>query len=197
MAPESLSPEHANAAQEIVRLLAGRPILLVGMMGAGKTTVGKRLATRLGLDFVDSDNEIEAAAGMPIADIFASRGEDEFRAGEARVIARLLREHSGVIATGGGAFINPETRAAIKQAAISVWLKADLDLLFARVSKRPTRPLLQTDNPRQTLSKLIDQRYPIYAEADITLFSKDVPHEAVVSALIAQLADYLTQDEPK
>lgn len=178
----------------LLERLAGRPIVLVGMMGAGKTTVGRRLAARLGLGFTDSDAEIETAAGMSIPDIFASHGEDEFRAGEARVIARLLREHRGVIATGGGAFINPETRAAIQSLAISIWIKADFEVLFARVSKRPTRPLLQTPDPRGTLKALIEKRYPIYALADITISSRDVPHDVVVSDILAALQTYLDPD---
>lgn len=171
--------------------LAGRPIVLIGMMGSGKTTVGRRVAARLGLRFVDSDAEIETAAAMTIPEIFAAHGEDEFRAGEARVIARLLREHSGVIATGGGAFMNAETRATISQRAVSIWLKADLDLLFARVSKRANRPLLHTPDPVGTLERLIEARYPVYALADITVVSRDVPHDAVVEDLVAALAAHL------
>lgn len=181
---------------DIVARLAGRPILLVGMMGAGKTTVGRRLAARLGLAFVDSDAEIETAAGMSIPDIFATRGEADFRAGEARVIARLLREHGGVIATGGGAFMNEDTRALVRDLAISIWIKAEFELLFARVSKRATRPLLQTPDPRRTLKALIDARYPTYGLADITVISRDVPHDAVVEDLIVQLARYL-EAEPQ
>lgn len=175
----------------IVARLAGQPIVLIGMMGSGKTTVGRRLAARLGLEFVDSDAEIETAAAMTIPEIFATRGEDEFRAGEARVIGRLLREHSGVIATGGGAFMNSETRAAIGERGISIWLKADLDLLFARVSKRANRPLLHTPDPIGTLKNLIDARYPVYALADITVVSRDVPHDTVVDDLVAALGAYL------
>lgn len=180
-----------KAESLVLERLAGRPIVLVGMMGAGKTTVGRRLAMRLGLPFTDSDAEIETAAGMSIADIFATHGEDEFRAGEARVIARLLREHQGVIATGGGAFVNSDTRAAIKADAVSVWLKAEFDVLFARVSKRPTRPLLQTADPRGTLRDLMDKRYPLYALADITITSHDVPHDAVVADILAALSNHL------
>ena len=172
---------------ELVRLLGPKPIVLVGMMGAGKTTVGRRLANRLGRRFVDSDEEVEKAAGMTIEDIFKERGEAEFRAGEARVIARLLREEGIVLGTGGGAFINPETRALAKTAAVSVWIKADFELLFARVSRRSNRPLLKTANPRETLKNLMDARYPIYAEADVTIVSRDVPQDEVASEVIDAL----------
>jgi shikimate kinase len=168
-------------------LLGGRPIVLVGMMGAGKTTVGRRLATRLGRHFVDSDEEVERAAGMSIEDIFSSHGESDFRAGEQRVIARLLKDHDLVLGTGGGAVINPETRALVKESAISVWLKADPDLLFQRVQRRSNRPLLKTANPRETLQHLIDTRYPIYAEADIAITSKDVPQDQVATEIIDAL----------
>lgn len=180
---------------ELLRLLDGRAIVLVGMMGAGKTTVGRRVAARLNRQFVDSDAEIEQAAGMSISDFFAAHGEPEFRAGEARVITRLLGEKDIVLGTGGGAFIHPETRALIKQGAVSVWLKAEFELLFARVSRRATRPLLKTANPRETLKKLIDERYPIYAEADVTVTSKDVPHEQVASALILALLQHLQPEK--
>ena len=169
---------------ELNALLAGRPLVLVGMMGAGKTTVGRRLAARLGRHFVDSDEEVEKAAGMSIEDIFASRGEADFRAGEVRVIARLLKDHDIVLGTGGGAFINAETRALVKSSAVSVWIKADFELLFQRVQRRSNRPLLKTANPRQTLQELIDKRYPVYAEADVTVVSKDVPQDQVATEVI-------------
>jgi shikimate kinase len=173
---------------ELNGLLAGRPIVLVGMMGAGKTTVGRRLATRLGRHFIDSDEEVEKAAGMSIEDIFASRGEADFRAGEVRVIARLLKDHDLVLGTGGGAFMNAETRGLVKSSAVSVWIKADFELLFQRVQRRSNRPLLKTPNPRKTLEELIEKRYPVYAEADVTVVSKDVPQDQVASEVIdAQL----------
>jgi len=176
---------------ELNVLLAGRPLVLVGMMGAGKTTVGRRLATRLGRRFVDSDEEVEKAAGMSIEDIFASRGEVDFRAGEVRVIARLLKDHDLVLGTGGGAFINTETRALVKSSAVSVWIKADFELLFQRVQRRSNRPLLKTANPRQTLQDLIDKRYPIYAEADVTVVSKDVPQDQVATEVIEAVLAFL------
>jgi shikimate kinase len=169
---------------EANRLLAGRPLVLVGMMGAGKTTVGRRLANRLGRRFIDSDEEVEKAAGMSIEDIFKLRGEDDFRAGEVKVIARLLKEGEIVLGTGGGAFVNPETRVLVKSAAVSVWIKADFEVLFQRVSRRTNRPLLKTGNPRETLRALMDHRYPIYAEADLTVVSRDVPQDQVANEVI-------------
>lgn len=182
-------------AEELTRRLAGRPLVLVGMMGAGKTTVGRRLATRLGRTFLDSDEEVEKAAQMTIPEIFQQRGEPEFRAGETRVIARLLKEPEIVLATGGGAFVNPDTRALVKAEAVSVWLKADAAILFERVSRRANRPLLQTADPRGTLEKLIADRYPIYAEADITVLSRDVPQDAVAAEVIEATLRHLRQKD--
>ena len=182
MSRDSASRDHKR--EMLQQLIGDRPIVLIGMMGAGKTTVGRRLAARLGRHFVDSDEEVEKAAGMSIEDIFAAHGEADFRAGEVKVIARLLKEGGIVLGTGGGAFMNAETRAFIKQLAVSVWIKADFDLLFQRVSRRSNRPLLKTANPRETLQKLIDARYPTYAEADITITSRDVPQDQVASEVI-------------
>lgn len=179
----------------LLALLAGRPIVLVGMMGAGKTTVGRRLAARLGRHFLDSDEEIETAAGMSIEDIFAKHGEAEFRAGEARVIARLLKQRDIVLGTGGGAFMQADTRALIKADAVSVFIKAEFELLFARVSRRSNRPLLKTANPRETLKNLIELRYPVYAEADVTVVSRDVPQDQVASQLIDAVLAYLSRAE--
>ena len=176
---------------ELLKLLAGRPIVLVGMMGAGKTTVGRRLAARLGRHFADSDEEVEKAAGMSIEDIFAAHGEADFRAGEVRVIARLLKDHDLVLGTGGGAFMNAETRGLIKTDAVSVWIKADFELLFQRVQRRSNRPLLKTANPRETLKDLMDRRYPTYAEADVTIVSKDVPQDQVATDVIEALLAHL------
>ena len=176
---------------ELLKRLAGRPIVLVGMMGAGKTTVGRRLAARLGRRFADSDEEVEKAAGMSIEDIFAAHGEADFRAGEVRVIARLLKDHDLVLGTGGGAFMNAETRGLIKADAVSVWIKADFELLFQRVQRRSNRPLLKTANPRETLKDLMDRRYPTYAEADVTIVSKDVPQDQVATDVIEALLAHL------
>ncbi|WEK04638.1 MAG: shikimate kinase [Candidatus Devosia phytovorans] len=182
-------------AEQLVQQLSGRPIVLVGMMGAGKTTVGRRLASRLNRHFLDSDEEIEKAAQMTIPEIFEQRGEPEFRAGETRVIARVLKEHNVVLATGGGAFVNLETRALVKHEAISVWLKAEVDILFERVSRRSNRPLLKTADPRATLEKLIEERYPIYAEADVIVLSRDVPQEVVAGDIVEAVLTYLEQQD--
>ncbi|MBU1175062.1 MAG: shikimate kinase [Alphaproteobacteria bacterium] len=184
-----------GAADAVLAALGGRPVVLIGMMGAGKTTVGRRLAATLGRRFVDSDAEIETAAGMSIPEIFEIHGEAEFRSGEARVIARLIGEADIVLGTGGGAFMNADTRALIRDAAVSVWLKADLDTLFARVLRRSNRPLLKTADPRGTLRELIDQRYPVYAEADITVESRDVPHESIAREILDALAKRLIRTE--
>ena len=183
-----------GAGARIIDLLGRRSVVLVGMMGAGKTSVGKRLAGRLGLTFVDADTAIEEAAKKTVTEIFAEHGEDYFRQGERRVIARLLREPRQIIATGGGAFMNAETRAAIRAAGLSIWLKADWELLFERVRRRPTRPLLQNADPEGTLKALVDLRYPVYAEADLTVQSVDVPHEAMVDAVMAALEAWLIDE---
>jgi shikimate kinase len=164
-----------------------RPIVLVGLMGAGKTAIGRRLAQALALPFRDADVEIETAAGMSVSEVFARHGEPFFRDAERRLIARLLDEPPHVLATGGGAFVNDATRALIKSRAISVWLKADLDVLMKRVGKRATRPLLATGDPRETMQRLMNERYPIYAQADITVESADGPHERVVEAILREL----------
>lgn len=173
-------------------LLGQRAIVLVGMMGSGKSSVGRRLAGRLGLPFVDADTEIETAAHMTIPEIFAQRGEAEFREGERRVISRVLTTRAPlVLATGGGAFMNAETRARVKELGISVWLKAEPDVLMRRVRKRSNRPLLQTADPEATLRRMLAEREPVYALADITILSSDEPHEIVVGETIAALGDYL------
>ncbi|MGI9481019.1 MAG: shikimate kinase [Hyphomicrobiales bacterium] len=184
-----------NAA--LLSLLGARSIVLVGLMGAGKTTVGRRLAARLDLPFNDADAEIERAAGKTIPEIFADYGEEEFRAGEKRVIARILQSGPQVLATGGGAFMDAETRAIIGEAGISVWLKADTALLLKRVSRRGGRPLLQQGNPEQILNDLIAQRYPVYGLANVTVESKDVPHQQIVTLIIEALTGHLTEPESR
>jgi shikimate kinase len=169
----------------LVAALGRRSIVLVGMMGAGKSSIGRRVATRLAIPFVDADAEIELAADMTIAEIFAVHGEPYFRAGEARVIARLLERGPQVLATGGGAFMNPQTRAALEEKAVSVWLKADLEVLTRRLRRRTDRPLLKTEDPVATLTNLLQLRDPIYATADVTVLSRDVTHDVIVDEIIA------------
>jgi shikimate kinase len=180
------------SATAILSLLGGRSIVLVGMMGVGKSSIGRRLAARLGIPFVDADTEIEKAAGMSIADIFARHGEADFRSGEARVIARLLDGGPQVLATGGGAVMNADTRAAIKAKAVSIWLSAEFDVLMRRINKRKNdRPMLQTADPAATLRELLVVREPFYAKADLTVQSREAPHDAIVSEIMTALAAFL------
>ncbi len=180
--------ETGRRALAVRRFVPCRTVVLVGLMGAGKTKIGRRLASRLGLPFFDSDQEIEAAAGETIEEIFANRGERAFRAGERRVIARLMATPVHVLATGGGAFMDPATRAAIARRGVSLWLRADLDVLIQRVSRRIDRPLLKVGDPRAILAELIEQRHPIYAEADLTIDSGDGSPESTVNRAIGALA---------
>jgi shikimate kinase len=166
-----------------------KPVVLVGLMGAGKSTIGRRLASALGLTFVDADAEISEAAGCSIADIFEIYGEGIFRDLEQRVMSRLLGEKPCIIATGGGAFMNPGIRTAIREKAISVWLKAEIDVLLERVSRRDTRPLLKTGDRRAILLRLMEERYPIYAEADIAIDSNAGMHEEVVQSVLSALGE--------
>jgi len=181
----------AQSLNAIKTALGDRSIIMVGLMGCGKSAVGRRLAAKLGLPFVDADEEIEKAAGQSIEDIFAEHGEPYFREGERKVLARLLRSGSQVLATGGGAFMNAETRAAIAQSGVSVWLRAELPLLVRRVAKRSNRPLLKAGDPETVMRNLMELRYPVYAEADITIDSRDVPHEVIVGETLEQLAELL------
>lgn len=180
-----------DRAAAIRALLNDKVIVLVGLMGAGKSTVGKRLAERLSLPFIDSDAEIEQAAGMPIPEIFRVHGEPAFRDGERKVIARLLQDGPLVVATGGGAYMNAQTRDAIASRGISVWLKADLPVLMRRVRRRANRPLLQAPDPEAVMRDLIAQRYPIYAGADVTVVSADMPHDHVAAAIEIALLERL------
>ncbi|MCK1640200.1 shikimate kinase [Bradyrhizobium sp. 157] len=192
------APAQASAPQEadITSALARRSVVLVGMMGAGKSTIGRRLAARLRLPFLDADIEIEAAAGMSIPDIFETHGEPHFRDGEARVIARLLDSGPAVIATGGGAFMREETRNRIRDKAVSIWLKADVDIIMKRVKRRADRPLLQTEDPVATVSRLLEAREPVYRSADVTILSRDVPHDRIVDECIEALRVRLCAGAP-
>ncbi|TYC53630.1 shikimate kinase [Rhodobacterales bacterium] len=196
--PKGSSAGKKAKSVDLARLvddLGQRSIVLVGIMGCGKSTVGKRLAHRLGLDFVDADSEIERAANMTVPEIFAEHGEPYFRSGEERVIARLLREGPLVLATGGGAFMSAATRAEIAAHGLSVWLKVDLDTAMARVRRRSNRPLLQNPDPEGTMRRLLAERNPVYSQATITVVSRDVPHEAVVDEIVASLADHTAEGQ--
>src|SRR6266700_39336 len=194
--PETATPasDSTSQATEITTALGARSVVLVGMMGAGKSTIGRRLSTRLRLPFVDADTEIEAAAGMSIPDIFETHGEPHFRDGEARVIARLLDNGPAVVATGGGAFMREDTRNRVRDKAISIWLKADAEIIMRRVRRRADRPLLQTADPAATVGRLIEERDPVYRHADITIWSRDVPHEKIVDECLEALHSLLCGD---
>jgi shikimate kinase len=181
-----------SAAAGLLDRLGARSIVLVGMMGAGKSSIGRRLAARLSIPFVDADIEIEKQAGMSIADFFARHGEADFRRGEARIIARLLDGGPQVLATGGGAVMNADTRAAIKAKGVSIWLTAEVDVLMRRINKRKhERPMLQTADPAARLRELLVEREPAYALSDLTVQSREVPHEAIVTEIVAVLGDFL------
>jgi shikimate kinase len=183
----------SQRAAEVRQALGSRSIVMVGLMGCGKTSVGRRTAQQLSLPFVDADEAIEQAAGKTIKEIFDDHGEAYFRDGERRVIARLLRSPPQVLATGGGAFMNAETRATIAASGVAVWLKAELPLLMRRVLKRSNRPLLQSTNPEEVMRGFIASRYPIYAEAPVIVESRDVPHDAMAAAVIEALHAYFSQ----
>ncbi len=189
--------DHANRAASVrdqVAALGRRSIVMVGLMGCGKSSVGRRLAARVGLPFIDADDEIERAAGKSIPDIFADYGEAHFRDREIRVIDRLLQAGPQVLATGGGAFMRQETRDAISAKGISLWLKTELPVLMARVRRREDRPLLQTPDPEATMKQLMDERYPVYALADITVHSRDRSHDEVVKDALAALGKFLSKE---
>jgi len=189
--------EKDTTSAAILPVLGRRSIVLVGMMGVGKSSIGRRLGARLGIPFVDADIEIEKAAGMSIADIFSRHGEADFRSGEARVIARLLEGGPEVLATGGGAIMHADTRAAIKAKGVSIWLDAEFDVLMRRISKRKhERPMLQTADPAATLRDLLAVRAPVYAQADLTVQSREVPHDAIVTEIMTLLAAFLRAAAP-
>ncbi|MEQ1651436.1 MAG: 3-dehydroquinate synthase [Hyphomicrobium sp.] len=188
--------EH-EAIEVIKARLGQRSIVLVGLMGCGKSSIGKRLAARLGLSFLDADEEIERAAAKTINEIFSDHGEAHFREGERKVISRLLSNGPQVLATGGGAYMHPDTRQRIRESSVSIWLRADLPVLMRRVSKRDTRPLLRSGNPEATMRKLIEARYPVYAGADMTVESRDEPHEVIVSEIINRMLHHPALASPK
>jgi shikimate kinase len=194
------SAQHNNRRQQLAEIrqsLGQNSLVLIGLMGAGKSAVGRRLAASLDLPFTDADSEIEAAAGQSIGEIFAEHGEAYFRTGEKKVIARLLENGPQVLATGGGAYMDPETRDAIKTYGTSIWLKANLRVLMKRVGRRNNRPLLQVDNPEAVMKKLMAERHPVYADADITIESREAPHEVMVGNIVDALASRLAQETPR
>lgn len=198
--PPRPGPIRRRARRDVAPMTAAkatvlpRSLVLVGLMGAGKSAIGRRIAARFGLPFADVDLEIERAAGLTIEDIFETYGEAAFRDVERRVIARLLRDDLQVVSTGGGAFMDMDTRQVIAERGISLWLRADLDLLVARTGRRNNRPLLKQGNRRDILAKLMDQRYPVYAKADITIDSRDGPVESTVEAALSAVSDFLDRE---
>lgn len=185
------SAANDELAAAIPAALGSRSIVLVGLMGCGKSSIGRRLAARLDMPFTDADDEIESAAGMSITEMFATHGEAYFRDGERKVIHRLLACGPQVLATGGGAYMNEATRDAIRASGIAIWLRAELPVLMRRVMKRTDRPLLKAPNPEAVMRDLMATRYPIYAEADLIIDSIDVPHDVIVSDIVRELAAFL------
>lgn len=187
---EVASPAEKTLIEQAREALGRRNLIFVGLMGAGKSVIGRLVAQALSIPFVDTDAEIEKVSRMSITELFASYGETEFRALETRVVERLLKHGPRVVSTGGGAFINEATREQIKLGGISIWLKADLDVLWDRVNRRDHRPLLKTENPKQTLENLMIARYPIYAEADMTVLSHNVRKEVMVDDVLKAVAAF-------
>ena len=185
-----IEPVSATLAERAKLVLGKRNLVFIGLMGAGKSAIGRLTAQALGVPFVDSDHEIERVSRMTISDLFARYGEEEFRALETRVLKRLLRSGPRVVSTGGGAYINERSRRQIRKGGLTVWLNAELDVLWERVNKRDTRPLLKTENPKQTLENLMNARYPIYAEADLTVLSRDVKKETMVEDVLTAVIEY-------
>jgi shikimate kinase len=189
----SMSIVASPLAERTRAVLKRRNLIFVGLMGAGKSAIGRLVANQLGLPFVDTDHEIERVSRMTISELFATYGEAEFRALETRVIRRLLRSGPKVVSTGGGAFINEKSRRQIERGGVSVWLKADLDVLWERVNKRDHRPLLKTENPKQTLENLMNERYPIYQRANVTVVSRDVRTDVIAAEVMDGVIAHLTQ----
>ncbi len=194
---DTIFPDVPTLGERARAALGRRNLVFVGLMGAGKSAIGRMVAGQLGMPFVDTDMEIERVSRMTISELFAAYGEDEFRALETRVIKRLLKSGPRVVSTGGGAFINERTRKQIERGGISLWLNADLDVLWERVNKRDHRPLLKTENPKKTLEDLMQKRYPIYALADITVLSRDVRKEVIANEVLAAIIDYTAKAASK
>lgn len=191
MSEQQLLVETTPDAAAIRASLDDRPIVFIGLMGAGKTVIGRKVAQILDLDFIDTDTEIESAARMTIPELFEQYGEPEFRALESRVIARVMKNGARVVSTGGGAFMQPDTRGLVLDHAISVWLKADLDVLMERVMKKQNRPLLKNADPRGVMQRLMDERYPIYAQASLTVVTRDEKRDVIAGEVIAALGAHL------
>ncbi len=189
MSNSQTDPKAQGSSSRITAYLGGRSIVLIGLMGAGKTSIGRRLASKLGLSFTDADSEIELAAGKTIPEIFADHGEEHFREGERKVIERLLTSAQQVLATGGGAYMNEQTRHNVAEHGVCIWLRAELELLMKRVSRRNNRPLLMNTDPEATMKRLMAERYPVYEDADLVIDSRDEPHDVIVAEIIAALAD--------
>ncbi len=189
-----MSEDNVNRpeAAAIKAMLGKRSIVIIGLMGAGKSTIGKRVAQMLGLPFIDADAEIESVSRMTIPELFETYGEPEFRDLEHRVIKRILRTGPRVLATGGGAFMNEATRKVIAKAGIAVWLKADIDVLMERVSRKSNRPLLKTKDSRATMQQLVEQRYPVYGSADITVMSRDEKKDVMAAEVVEALSALAT-----
>jgi shikimate kinase len=181
---------------DLLDRLGTRSIVFIGLMGAGKTAIGRKVAQALGLPFIDSDHEIETVSRMTIPELFEHYGEPEFRALEERVISRLVKDGPQVLSTGGGAFMNANTRAAVATDGVSVWLKADLDTLMARVVRKPNRPLLQNPDPRGVMQKLMNDRYPVYGLANIIVQTREAKREEIMAEVIASIADWLKSERP-
>ncbi|MCM2396262.1 shikimate kinase [Rhizobium sp. S95] len=194
---DTIFPDVPTLGERARAALGRRNLVFVGLMGAGKSAIGRMVAGQLGLPFVDTDVEIERVSRMTISELFAAYGEDEFRALETRVIKRLLKSGPRVVSTGGGAFINEKTRRQIEKGGISLWLNADLDVLWERVNKRDHRPLLKTENPKKTLEDLMQKRYPVYALADISVVSRDVRKEIIANEVLASIIDHTAKAESK
>ncbi len=192
---EEITVERQTLRDQARAALGNRNLIFVGLMGAGKSVIGRLVAQALAIPFVDTDAEIESVSRMTIAELFSQYGETEFRALETRVVERLLKQGPRVVSTGGGAFINEATRAQIKQGGLSIWLNADLDTLWDRVNRRDHRPLLKTENPRQTLENLMIQRYPIYAEADLTVMSVNIRKDLMANEVLQAIATLAQQGD--
>jgi len=192
---DAMTEEAVAVPADLLDRLGSRSIVFVGLMGAGKTAIGRKVAQALGVSFIDSDHEIETVSRMTVPELFEHYGEPEFRALEERVIGRLIKDGPQVLSTGGGAFMNANTRAAVARDGVSIWLKADIDTLMARVARKPNRPLLQNADPRGVMLKLMQDRYPVYGLADLTVQTRDAKREEITAEVLASLGDWLANEQ--